>query len=82
MHTCCSSYAHVVPTRLLLQVATVSAVNEETTAHGSRLWLGNLVGSYVSYIDLDGRAAEGQGRQAQGHSTVGQESDHSMDKEL
>lgn len=64
------------------KVATVSAVNEETTAHGSRLWLGNLVGSYVSYIDLDGRAAEGQGRQAQGHSTVGQESDHSMDKEL
>jgi hypothetical protein len=36
----------------VLQAATVSAVSEEVTASGSRLWLGNLVGSYVSYIDL------------------------------
>lgn len=38
-----------------VQVATVSAVVEERLSgdgRGTRLWLGNLVGSYVSYIDL------------------------------
>lgn len=38
----------------------MSAVSEEVTASGSRLWLGNLVGSYVSYVDLgqsDGRGS-------------------------
>lgn len=33
----------------------MSAVSEEVTASGTRLWLGNLVGSYVSYIDLGGQ---------------------------
>lgn len=42
-------------------VATVSAVSEEVTAAGggTRLWLGNLVGSYVSYVDLPESAAAG-----------------------
>lgn len=41
-------------------VATVSAVSEEVTTAGgggTRLWLGNLVGSYVSYVDLGSAAA-------------------------
>jgi hypothetical protein len=48
-----------------LQVATVSAVSEEMTGpSSSRLWLGNLVGSYVSYIELgDAAAASARGSQ-------------------
>lgn len=42
-------------------VSTVSAVSEEVTTTagggGTRLWLGNLVGSYVSYVDLGSVAA-------------------------
>jgi hypothetical protein len=42
----------------------VSAVSEEVTGpNSSRLWLGNLVGSYVSYIELgDAAAASGRGK--------------------
>lgn len=44
----------------LRQVATVSAVEEQVLATGgSRLWLGNLVGSYVSYVDLGGAGSGG-----------------------
>jgi hypothetical protein len=47
-------------------VATVSAVSEEVTVGGgTRLWLGNLVGSYVSYVDLGPAAAAGGGGAAQ-----------------
>jgi hypothetical protein len=51
---------------VLLQVAAVSAVSEEVTKSGRRLWLGNLVGSYVSYIQLAeaAEAGEGSGTQA------------------
>lgn len=44
-------------------VATVSAVSEEVidAVGGTRLWLGNLVGSYVSYVDLGSAAAAGGG---------------------
>lgn len=47
------------------KVATVSAVSEEMTGpSSSRLWLGNLVGSYVSYIELgDAAAASARGSQ-------------------
>ena len=42
-----------------LQVATISAVSEEALPGGNRLWLGNLVGSYVSYVSYDLTATHG-----------------------